>query len=352
MKNLALQRIQELQPYSPPLEGRANYDGLLLDFNERTVPPAIELNELFDDIRPQLYPAFFDLPSKIATYADVNPEQVMITNGTDQAIDVIVRTFADVDNTVIIPEPSFAMYRQSARVAGNQIVSPQYAKNDLAFPTQAITEATDEKTKLVVICNPNNPTGTLVPQEEVEEIAAEADGAIVYVDEAYFEFSQQTSIPLIEKYPNVIVSRTFSKAFGLAGLRIGYVVARQLYIDEMLKVRGPYDVNQVASYAASVALSELDATSSYRDEVMNEAKPLVEQFFDEHGITFYPSAGNFVLFKPDDAVLVANMLQQNGILLRPQNKPPIEDTLRVTIGTVAQMQHFIDVYTAHELTSD
>ncbi len=350
MKNLALQHIQAMQPYSPPLDGRSAFDGLLLDFNERTLQPSetilFALKQFMDNPKLQIYPEYFDLTEKIAAYAGANDDQIMITNGTDQAIDVIFRTFAGINDKAVIPEPSFAMFGQSARVNGHRIVNPLYKKDSLAFPIQDILEAIDDEVKLVVVCNPNSPTGTLVPIGYIERIAKRASNAIVYVDEAYFEFSGVTAIGLIQEYPNIIVSRTFSKAFGLASLRVGYVVARREYIAEMLKVRGPYDVNQVACCAAAAALSDTSAAISYAREVMDKAKPIVEKFFTESKIAFYPSAGNFILFKPDNPGQVAEILRKNGILIRPQNKPNIQGTLRLTIGTVLQMRTFIDVYTA------
>ena len=348
MKNLALKRIQAMKPYSPPIDGRSNYPGLLLDFNERTTGPADSvmrtLQSLTDGRKIQLYPEYFDLADKIASYANVDSAQVMITNGTDQAIDVIFRTFTDRGDKIIIPEPTFAMYAQYARINGNRIVSPLYSKNYLAFPLQDVLKAIDSSTKLVVVCNPNSPTGTLLPVADIEQIARKAPGAIVYVDEAYYEFSRTTAASLIDKYPNVIISRTFSKAFGLAGLRIGYVMAQKQYIAEMLKVRGPYDVNQLAYSAAAVALSNVRDVEDYSREVMEEAKLLTEQFFSQNNITFYPSAGNFILFKPDNPESVAETLRQSGIAVRPQDKPNIRGTLRLTIGTKPQMKSFINTY--------
>jgi histidinol-phosphate aminotransferase len=341
MKNLALSRIRAMTPYEPPLGGRSLYDGLLLDFNERTVAPAATA---VIGNRPQLYPEYFDLTARIAAYVGVRKDQIMITNGTDQAIDIIFRTFADRDDGVIIPEPTFTMYRQYAQINGNRIVSPLYESTRLTYPINEVLQAIDDSVKLVVICNPNNPTGTLATKVNIVQIAQKAKNAIVYIDEAYFEFSKVTATELIDEYPNIIVSRTFSKAFGLAGLRIGYIVAQPMYIKELLKVRGPYDVNQVAARAAFTALESLDDTKRYVKEVMNKAKPIVESFFEQNGIIFYPSSGNFVLFKPVNARQVANTLRQNGILVRPQNKPNIEDTLRLTVGTTEQMRRFIEVY--------
>jgi len=346
MKNLVLPRIQAMSPYEPPLDGRSVFDGLLLDFNERTTTPsanAVIVNQ------PQLYPEYFDLTAKIATYVGVQNNMVMITNGTDQAIDVIFRTFADRDDTIIIPEPTFAMYRQYAQVNGNQIVSPLYKPDTLAYPVEDILAAINDDVKLVVVCNPNSPTGTLASKIDIERIARKAKNSIVYIDEAYFEFSGETAVGLIDKYPNIIVSRTFSKAFGLAGLRIGYIMAQANYITELLKVRGPYDVNQIAAQAASLALNDQSSTKQYVNEVMQVAKPLLESFFKQSNTPFYVSSGNFILFKPADAKLAAAILRQNGILVRPQNKPGVENRLRLTIGSTEQMQRFIEVYGARVL---
>lgn len=333
MKNLALKRIQNMEPYRPPIDGRSGYSGLLLDFNERTTGPPV-----------RLYPEYFDLTEKIARYAKINSAQVMVTNGTDQAIDIIFRTFSDRDDAIIIPEPTFAMYAQYAQINGNRIVSPRYRKDSLAFPLEKVLKAIKSSTKLVVICNPNNPTGTLIAPADIAKIARKAAAAIVYVDEAYYEFSGVTAARLINEYPNIIVSRTFSKAFGLAGLRIGYVMAQRQYINEMLKVRGPYDVNQTACRAATEALSKLEAARSYSREIIEEAKPLTEQFFRQNNIKFYRSAGNFILFKPENPETVAQTLRENGIAVRPQAKPNVGGTLRLTIGTKKQMQTFINTY--------
>jgi histidinol-phosphate aminotransferase len=348
MKNLALDRIQNLMSYRPPLDGRTQHQGLRLDFNERTLSPSGAVAEAIktfgNDPQTQLYPEYFNLETAIAEYAEVEPGQVMVTNGTDQAIDIILRTFSDRSDQVIIPRPSFAMYGQYARVNGNDINSPLYAEPDLAFPMDEVSSRLDDQAKLLILGNPNNPTGTSLSVESIARLARQAQDTVIYVDEAYFEFSQLTAAKLIGTAPNVIVSRTFSKAFGLAGLRIGYVLADRQYIAEMLKVRGPYDVNQLAAYAASAALANLEDTHSYAREVMNQAKPLVEEFFRCNGVEFYPSSGNFLLFRPLDALQTAQKLRASGVLVRPQAGPRVDGSLRVTIGTTPQMEEFINAY--------
>lgn len=348
MENLALIRIQKMKPYTPPLNGRLAYEGLLLDFNERTQPPpskvALALEEFIKSQKFQMYPEYFGLEKKLADYAGVNEDQIMITNGSDQGIDIVFRTFTEKGDKVIIPAPSFTMFFQCAQIVGNEVVKPLYRKDDLTFPFEEALAEIDEQTKLIVLCNPNNPTGTTISIDNIEKIVRKAKEAIVYVDEAYFEFSKITAISLMKKYTNIIITRTLSKSFGLASLRIGYVIAKPEHIAEMMKIRGPYDVNIVAYYAAHAALENREGMENYVKDVMWDAKPLVEKFFDENTIPYFPSRANFILFRPNDAENVMNTLSANGVLVRPQNKQNIENTLRVSIGTINQMKKFIDIY--------
>lgn len=347
MKNLALRHIQKMQPYKPPLTNRRGYNGLLLDFNESTLPPDAKVAEAAKNIldqNMQIYPEYGGLEEMIAEYVGVDPSQIMLTNGSDQAVEVIFKTFSEKDDKLIIPTPSFDMFFQYSGVIGSRIISPGYSGDRLDYPIAEVLENIDEKTKVVVVCNPNNPTGGIVSLSDIKRIAQKAENSIVFVDEAYFEFSKVNAIPLISNYPNVIVTRTFSKAFGLAALRAGYIIADELYISEMLKVRGPYSVNMAAYAAAKAALENKKYALDYADEVMTFAKPLVENFFVKNKIKFYPSSANFILFKPPNPSDVFKKLSEAGILLRPQNKPGIKDTLRLSIGTLKQMEQFCETY--------
>ncbi|MBI3954842.1 histidinol-phosphate transaminase [Candidatus Gottesmanbacteria bacterium] len=347
MKNIALQRIQEMKSYNPPLSGRRAFSGILLDFNERTIPPSSKVQKAIQGLlksnKLQLYPEYGDLEKKLAQYVGVNKDKIMITNGSDQGIDLIFRTFTDAGDTVIIPTPSFAMFAQSAQIVGNKILRPLYAKDNLSFRLDELLRMIDGSVKLIVICNPNNPTGTSVAIDGIGIIAQKASNAIILVDEAYFEFSNLTVVPFIKKYPNIIVVRTLSKAFGLPSLRVGYIIASEVYINELLKVRGPYDVNMIAYTAALAALDDLKSAQKYVDEIMIKAKPMVEEFFTKNGVTFYQSPSNFLLYRPL-LKQEEEILKKNGILVRSQDKTNIENTLRLTIGTAKQMKRFIKVY--------
>jgi histidinol-phosphate aminotransferase len=350
MKNYALEHIQKIKPYSPPLDGRSNFAGTLLDFNERTSPvnPKIikAMNNFIKSKKVQLYPEYFNLTSEIAKYAQVKPEQVMITNGADQAIEVAFRTFTAKDDNVIIPSPSFAMLSQSAKVVGNNLITPFYNK-ELEFPLDEVCQLiNNEKIKLLTICNPNNPTGTLVSYNNIKKILSLClkKDVVVLVDEIYFEFSKLTVSNLIDKFPNLIVLRSFSKSFGLPSLRIGYILTQKTNILEMLKVRGPYDINMVAVHAAFASLKNINYMQKYVDEIMNKSKPLLENFFNNIGLPFFPSSANFLLTKPKSAENLCLKLQENGILTRPRHGKNIENTLRISIGTLQEMKLFIKVF--------
>jgi histidinol-phosphate aminotransferase len=346
--NYANQNIQNLKAYSPPLDGRSSFDGILLDFNERTIPisPKVEeaMVEYVKNKKIQVYPEYFDICKKIADYSKVKEEQVLITNGSDQGIELIFRTFTEKGDKVVIPAPSFAMFNQCASVIGNEIIAPTYTGVNLDFPTEEVVAAAAEDVSLVIICNPNNPTGTLASLEDIEKVLKAYLGkAIVMVDEAYFEFSQLSSTTLLSKYENLVITRTFSKAFGLAALRIGYVMANKAIIEEILKVRGPYDINVPAVVAASASLDNIEDTKNYIKEVLTVSKPYFENWLRENKIDFVPSAANFFLLKNCSSLL--DKLVENKILARPRKGPGIDGSLRISIGTFEQTKKLTEILT-------
>ncbi|MBF0510251.1 MAG: histidinol-phosphate aminotransferase family protein [Deltaproteobacteria bacterium] len=350
------EHIKAMTPYLPPLEGRASEGKYtLLDFNERTAPPGpAVLNALrtfIDSGAVQAYPEYGDLEAKIAKYAEVPAGQVMVTNGSDQGIEIIYRAGVSFGDGVIIPSPSFAMFYQVAGVEGARLIRPSYHE-DLSFPASDVLAALCPGVKLVVIVSPNNPTGSVASEEQVRAILDKAAGlgAAVLLDEAYFEFHRQSFKHLILSYANLFIIRTFSKAFGLPSLRVGYVISREENIKELLKIRGPYDVNMLARVGVMAALDHLDYVQDYVQEVMGRSKPLLESFFDQHGVSYYPSWANFITFRPPDQMAAFEALKLQGILVRPRSGPCIDGTLRVSLGTVRETRLFIDAY-KHYLTN-
>jgi histidinol-phosphate aminotransferase len=339
-------RIRKMSHYKPPLEGRASKNYLLLDFNERTTEPSPRVKEAlkkFIDLgRLQVYPEYGDLEVKIAQYAGVSASQVMVTNGGDQGIDIVCRAHLDEGDKVIIPFPAFAMHYQSAGIQGAELLEPRH-KEDGSFPLEETLNLMTEEVKLIILCNPNNPLGTPISIEDVEKVlkkAEEKDIAVLH-DEAYFEFSGITAKDLIKEYDNLYIMRTFAKAFGLVSARVGYLISQEENIQELLKIRGPYDVNMFARTAVSAALEDTKYMEDYVKEVMEKSKPKLEEFLKEKGIFFYPSAANFLLLKVPNPKKIIEYFKSQGILLRPKPAPDGREAVRVGIGTIKDTERFI-----------
>src|SRR3989338_4739445 len=320
--------IQKMTPYNPPLEGRALKGYLLLDFNEMTVEisPKVKqaLHEFVDSGRVQVYPEYGNLNEVVAQYAGCASDQVLVTNGSDQAIDVVMRAYLEKGDRVVIPSPSFAMEYQAALLQGSGIIKPEYQGPTLSFPLKEVLELLDSAPRLLVLCNPNNPTGGDISMEDVRRILEKAKekGVVVLHDEAYFEFSGITAKDFVQEFDNLFITRTLSKQFGLASLRAGYAISQAANIQELMKVRGPYDVNMFAATAIRAALLDEKYSRSYIAEVMKKAKPMLEEFFQKHNVPFYPGKANFLLIKPDNPQEVLRVLQEQGILVRLKRDVP------------------------------
>ena len=338
--------LTKMGAYSPPLEGRHADQHLLLDFNERTLPVSQKVrNALLAYIQAdhlQTYPAYGDLIARIAAYAGVPENQLMITNGSDQGIDLIIRATCGVGDEVIIPSPSFAMYHQMAQVENARIIEPQYSE-ETGYPVGAVLAAISPATRLIAISNPNNPTGTLIAEQDIVRIARAAPQAAILVDECYFEYTQVTVKNHLHELPNLFITRTFSKTWGLPSIRLGYVMSAPENINALLNIRGPYDVNQFAAVAVQAALEEPDYMKQFVTEVLDQSRPLLEAFFQEKGIRIWPASANFVFAFPENAEVVNQRLQAQGILVRPKKDHHGRLGLRITVGTLAQTKRLVDV---------
>ena len=338
--------IAGMGTYAPPLEGRTGEDMLLLDFNESTAPPSAEvvaaLVRFLEAGNVQRYPEYGPLTEKLSAYAGVAPGQILLTNGSDQALDVTLRSLLEAGDEMVFARPGFAMIPHFAQTLGAEVVGPDY-REDMSFPYEEMLEAVTPRTRVIALIDPNNPTGTAIRGERIEAVLRAFPRVAVLVDEAYYEFTGVTCAPLIARHPNLVITRTFSKAFAMAGMRLGYVLSNPDFVAELHKVRGPYDVNVLAVKAAEAALDHPEGWREYVDEIMAEAKPMVERFFDERGVTYFKGAANFMLVRPDDRDAACEFLKSQRILVRPQG-PPIGDTFRVSVGTVADMTRFMEAF--------
>jgi len=335
------QNVKEMDEYIPPLEGRR---GLLrLDFNENTIGPSpkvIETIRKMTDEELAAYPEYSKFKKKLAKYLDIKEENLLLTNATDEAINVVMQTYIEKGDEVIIPYPSFAMFKFYAQAAAAKITEILYT-DALKFPTKKVLAKISRKTKIIILCNPNNPTGTLIERQDIEKIAEKAKDSIILIDEAYNQFSKQNSIPLTQKYDNIIVIQTFSKALGIGGLRLGYIVSNKENITNIAKVLSPYSVNSAAVRAGIAALKDKDYIEWYTKEV-SKAKTYIYNEFKKLKIKTFPTSANFFLAKFKNPKEIAKKLRQKGILVRDRSTYPLlKGCIRITIGTKAQMQQLV-----------
>ncbi len=319
----ARQAVQRMAPYSPPTAGRT--DKLRLDLNENTVGCSPKVAEFLETHINEgllaVYPEYIEAKRELAAHFGVAENEMLLTNGTDEAIQVLINTFVDDGDEVII-------------------LQPHYRDGSLEFPLEELLGAIRPDTRSLLISNPNNPTGTAVNLEGIERILKRAVGAAVLIDEAYFEFFGITALPFVGEYPNLFVSRTFSKVYGMATMRLGCLFSDAKNIAAARKAQSPYSVNMLAALAARVAVRDTNYISSYVAEVL-AARNLLYAALENLGIPFYRSEGNFVLVcLGDRATEVCDNLRAAGVLVRDRSYE-LAGCVRVTIGTREQTGRFL-----------
>jgi len=334
--------VLSMAPYSPPTAGRA--EKLRLDFNENTVgcsPRVIAaLKQLVDAGTLAIYPEYGEAKQAIARYFQVAPEQFIFTNGTDEAIQVFINTYVDDAQEVVLLKPSYAMYRFYAQVAGARIRELEYPRPGMEFPLQAVLDAITPDTRAVILANPNNPTGTGVGLLGIERILHRARKAVVLVDEAYYEFSGVTALTEIDRVPNLFVSRTFSKVFGMAAMRLGCLFSHAANIEFLHKAQSPYSVNTLAILAAQAAVTDATYIQNYVAEVL-AARELLCVGLEKLGIGYVPSSANFVLANLGErAIEVRDQLRSQGILVRDRSYEA-PGCVRMTVGTREQTRRLL-----------
>lgn len=339
---LPREAVLKMAPYSPPTAGRA--DKLRLDFNENTCgcsPRVIEfLREQLSASQLAVYPEYSEAKKDLAAFFGVRPEELLLTNGTDEAIQILMSTYVDDRNEVVLLRPSYAMYRFYAQVAGAALQEIDYRRDTLEFPLDELLAAIRPSTRAVLIANPNNPTGTGVSLDGIERILEKARHAVVFIDEAYYEFCGITALGSLGKYNNLFVSRTFSKVHGLAGMRLGCLFSHPENIAFLHKAQSPYSANTLAVLAARAAIEDRSYVESYVTEVL-AARDLLYRELDRLKIPYFRSQGNFILMRIGDrAIEVRDRLRQTGVLVRDRSYE-IAGCVRVTIGTREQMRRFL-----------
>lgn len=331
--------VRKIPQYHPPLAGR---DGLRLDFNENTVgcSPRVlaRLRQLTADDLAR-YPEREAVEARVAEFLGIRSSELLLTNGVDEAIHLLCQTYLDPGDEALIVVPTYSMYRIYMAAAGANVVSVSSPSN-FEFPVTEVLNQISPRTRLIAIANPNNPTGSVAQRDDLLQIARSAPNAGVLIDEAYFEFYGQTLLDQCRELPNLFVARTFSKAYGLAGLRVGVLAGNSDQVHLLRRVCSPYNVNAAALACLPEALADQSYIRQYVSEVL-EGRTRLESLLASSGIQFWPSQANFVLAgvgsTPQDSAAIVEQMRTRGILVRDRSSDPgCAGCVRITLGSREQ----------------
>ena len=348
--------IEALNPYSAPLEGRRNL--LRLDFNENTIGPSPLVIQALKKISREeisIYPEYSGLKESIVKNlynqnqsVNINSSEIGIFNGVDAAINAIFHAYGERDEVMLSTLPTFGYYTPCAKMRGMRINSIPYEGQNFNYPYNKICEFINQNNpKILLICNPNNPTGTRLSPDKIIEITKLSSKTLVVIDELYEAFTGDSVVPFanFQKIHNLVVLRSLSKTAGLAGLRIGFAISNSQIINMIKRVTGPYDVNSFAVIAAFAALKDQAYIDSYVNQVL-EARDWLKNIFQKYQVKHHMDGGNYFLLWPKSSPkFVEQKLKLSGILIRNMDKKKhLKGSLRVSIGTIEQMKRFWSVF--------
>lgn len=330
LQNILRKNIKELVPYSSARDEFKGDASVYLDANENSY--GSPLNESYNRYPDPLQ---FKLKRRLAEIKGVPVQNIFLGNGSDEAIDILFRAFCNpgIDNVITVP-PTYGMYEVSANI--NDVEVRKINLNaDYQLDMEGIAEAIDEHTKIIFICSPNNPTGNSIGRQDIETILANFNGLVV-IDEAYINYSRQkTFIRELPEYANLVILHTLSKAWGLAGLRVGMAFASEEIIEVFNKVKPPYNINDASQKLALEALQNVEQVNEWiKETVAEREKLLVELSSLPVVLKIYPSDANFILVKTIDPKGIYQFLVTQDIIVRDRSKVELcEGCLRITIGT-------------------
>lgn len=340
LQSILRENVKNLIPYSSARDEFKGSASILLDANENSFgTPLSDAYNRYPD------PLQLSLKERISKVKGVPAKNMFLGNGSDEAIDILIRAFCrpEVDNIVILP-PTYGMYEVSAAINDVEVKKVNL-DSDFQLNLDAISEAIDKNTKIVFICSPNNPTGNSIFREDVETIMSNFNGLVV-VDEAYINYSRSKSfIQELTEYSNLVVLQTFSKAWGMAGLRLGMAFASEEIIEVFNKIKPPYNVNQATQVLALEALDKVYMVNNWIRDTVKE-RGILSNILEELPFVdrVFPSDANFILVKTEDANAIYNYLTSKGIVVRNRSKVELcEGCLRITIGTPEENQQLVSV---------
>jgi histidinol-phosphate aminotransferase len=332
--NLVRKNILDMKPYSSARDEFKGEAEIFLDANENPYPSAY--NRYPDPLQ-------WKVKEKLAKIKQVTPEQIFLGNGSDEAIDLVIRAFCEpYRDSILITEPTYGMYAVCAELNAAPIIKVELTK-EFDLNTEAIFSATTTDTKVIFLCSPNNPTANLLSREKIMNVLDRFPG-IVVLDEAYIDFAKSESFThMLPVYPNLVVLQTFSKAWGLAGLRLGMAFASKEIIQVLNKIKYPYNVNIQTQEIASNALEDVKKKDTAVKEIIEQRKSLEENLL-KLSITeyIYPSDANFLLVKVKDAPGTYRYLMDKKIIVRDRSKVTLcKNCIRITVGTPEENKNLI-----------
>lgn len=332
--------IKNLKPYSSARSEFKGKEGIFLDANENSFGSPLDANyNRYPD------PLQLDVKEKLGKIKGLPIQNIFLGNGSDEAIDILFRAFCNpgVDNIIICP-PTYGMYEVSANINDVKIKRVPLTSEEFQLDTENILKAIDNNTKLIFICCPNNPTGNGVKWEAIKNILENFSGLVI-IDEAYINFARYRSlIPELLNYPNLVILQTLSKAWGLAGLRVGMAFASEPIIDIFNRIKPPYNINIASQKLVLEALNNTDKINAWIKETVEERDKLsAELAMLPFIIKVYPSDANFILVKTNDPLAIYNYLVTKKIIIRDRSKVELcEGCLRISVGTKEENRKLID----------
>ena len=331
------QSVKELQPYvvNPIV------CSVKLDANEGNKDLFKDLvKELGDEFNLNIYPddSYMDLKKAISNYIGCKTSNISVGNGSSELLDLCIKTFVDRDELILSLDPTFSIYSIYAKVFDTKYIGVEADEDFVINVDKVIKSINENNPKVTIICNPNNPTGSMIKKDDVIRIIKSTDN-IVIVDEAYMEFSDESVIGEIENYENLIVIRTLSKAFSMAGIRTGYLLGNDELVKTVEKVRSPYNLNSISALLATKALQQKEKMMEYVKEVKVEREKVYKSLLDM-GVEAFPSGTNFIFFYSDIEDLEEKLIKEDILIKKFGGN--LDNYYRVTIGNKKENNEFIE----------
>ncbi len=344
MLELVKDSIKNLKPYKVEKE---DID-IKADANENSNNIINDIKEsVINDLLDQEFNRYPDSDSEnlrkaISEYCKVDVDNLICGNGSDEIIKMIIEAFVDKDEIVVTHTPTFSMYKITTEIAGGKAIEIE-SNEDFKIDINSIIKVSNEnKAKVIFLCNPNNPTGAIIPREDIIKVL-ESTESIVVIDEAYFEFYGESTIDLINKYEKAIVLRTLSKAFGLAGLRVGYGVASTKMIDILNTVKPPYNLNSFSQTIGARLLKNRELVFEYIKEIIAEREKMFNELSGMNNIKAYESHANFIVMKSEKYEEILEAFERNKISVRYYGKSgDLGYCIRITVGTEKENKRVLD----------